>query len=172
MNDRLCSGFFLVVLASLNLSCGGKVEGLAAASGKVMSQGQPAAGAVLTFHRQSGGGPPPASVAQIRPSTNAREDGSFTVESQPVGTGIAMGDYRITVEWPEDPNTLEQGGNDLKSKSSSVKGKTIVVNRRGKYGNVLKDRLKGRFADASTTPYKAEIKAGSNDLGTLEIQDK
>jgi hypothetical protein len=171
MNDRLCSGFSLVLLACLNLSCARKVEGLASATGKVTSQGQPAAGAVLTFHRQPGGSPPPASVAQISPSANTREDGSFTVESNPVGTGIAPGDYRITVEWPEDANTLEQGGNDMKSKSFSVKGKTIIVNRRGKYGNVLKDRLKGRLADSSKTPFKAEIKAGSNDLGTLEIKD-
>jgi hypothetical protein len=162
----------LTLLACSSLACsGGRGEGLAEAVGKVTSGGQPAPGAVLTFHRQPGGAPPPASVATISPSATVQEDGSFRVESQPVGYGIAPGNYKICIEWPESADSVKPD-NDVKTKSTTRQGKIVVVNRRGKYGNVREDRLKGRLSDVSTTPFAAEIKAGANDLGLYEIETK
>ncbi len=47
----------VIVVPALALtlaSCGGTAEGLASVSGKVVCDGQPAAGAILYFHRQPG----------------------------------------------------------------------------------------------------------------------
>jgi hypothetical protein len=172
MKSNTYHGVALVFLACSSLACGGgRGEGLAEAVGKVTSGGQPAPGAVLTFHRQPGGAPPPANVATISPSATVQEDGTFRVESQPVGYGIAPGSYKICIEWPEAADTVKPD-NDVKRTSITRQGKIVVVNRRGKYGNVREDRLKGRLADASKTPISAEIKSGANDLGAFEIEAK
>jgi hypothetical protein len=162
----------LGLAACVSLSCsGGRGEGLVEATGKVTIGGQPAPGAVLTFHRQPGSTPPPASVATVVPTATVHEDGSFRVESHPLGFGIAPGNYKVCIEWPAsaDVASLDQ---DSKTSSTTRQGKTVVVNRRGKFGNVHEDRLKGRLADASKTPFGAEIKAGANDLGAFEIETK
>ena len=92
----------VAVLAWSCVSCTGTAEGLSSVSGKVLCNGQPAAGAVLLFHRESGGEAVPANVASVIPSAIASDDGSFTVESQPMGYGAAPGKYKVLVQWPED----------------------------------------------------------------------
>ena len=171
MKSNRFTGWSVALLACTCLSCGGSAEGLADATGKVTSGGQPAPGAVLTFHRQPGSTPPPASVATVIPSATVQEDGSFRVESFPLGRGIAPGSYKVCIEWPEAADSTKID-NDSKTKSTTRQGKTVVVNRRGRYGNFREDRLKGRLADAGKTPFGAEVKAGTNDLGAYEIETK
>ena len=51
------SRILVIVAAALALmltSCGGTAEGLEPVTGKVVCDGQPAAGAILFFHRQPG----------------------------------------------------------------------------------------------------------------------
>jgi hypothetical protein len=160
-----------VVLGFSCLSCNGTAPGLATATGKVISGGKPAAGAVLAFHRQPGGSPPPANAAGIIPSARVQEDGTFAVESYPLGSGIAPGTYKVLIQWGEE-SQAGPAGDGVTSKSISSRGKNVTVTRRNKFGNVQEDRLKGRYADVEKTPFKAEIKEGTNDLGTYEIEMK
>jgi hypothetical protein len=139
-------------------------------SGKVLCDGQPAAGAILYLHRQAGGEAPPANVTAIIPSAVVREDGTFTMESAPVGYGAAPGKYIILAQWPEDLDPSPAQTNQ-KTKTGSVQGKKVTVVKRNNVDLVPIDRLKGRYMDRSKALLQpVEVKAGSNDLGTIELK--
>jgi hypothetical protein len=131
-------------------------------TGKVVCDGQPAAGAVLSFHRQAGGPAPPPSAAGIIPSATARADGSFTVESGPLGRGAAPGTYNVLVQWPEPDGAAPAAGG--KTTTARVGGKSVAVTRRDKLDPLPADRLKGRYSDSANPKLKAEIKPGPNEL--------
>ncbi len=151
------------------VSCNGTGEGLSDVTGKVMCNGQPAAGAVLVFHRQAGAEAPPASASAMIPSATVQEDGSFRVESHPLGYGAAPGKYAVLVRWPDDP-TAASGSEP--SKTTKIKGKTVVLAKSDKGIGEGRDRLNGRYMDSRKPLLQAEVKAGSNDLGTLELEMK
>ncbi len=99
----------VAALGWLCVSCGGTAPGLSSVSGKVLCNGQPAAGATLYFHRRAGEPAPPAGAEKIIPSATVGEDGGFTVESQPLGSGAAPGKYNILVQWPEEHDPAQRG---------------------------------------------------------------
>jgi hypothetical protein len=171
MIQRVLMATAVAALAYSCISCSGTAEGLSSVTGKVFCGGQPAAGAVLVFHRESGGDAAPAHAANTIPSAVAGEDGSFTVESQPLGYGAAPGKYKVLIQWPEDSNSA-QARSGSKTKSASVAGKKVDVTRRNKLDPVAPDRLKGRYMDSSKPQFHAEVKAGSTDLGTFELEMK
>ncbi len=170
MVHRIFAAATVAILGLLCVSCGGTAKGLSSASGKVLCNGGPAAGAVLVFHRLSGGEAPPAEAATIIPSATVSNDGSFTVESQPLGYGIAPGKYAILVEWSQESDPA--AGTSKKSKASAGRGKTVTVTKRSKFDSVPVDRLEGRYMDKSKPAFEREVKAGSNDLGTIELEMK
>jgi hypothetical protein len=102
MGHRIFAAAAAAMLGVLCISCGGTAPGLTSAGGKVVCDGEPAAGAVLVFHRLSGGEAPPAEAATIIPSAVVGSDGSYAVESQPLGSGIAPGKYAVLVEWSQE----------------------------------------------------------------------
>jgi hypothetical protein len=150
------------------VSCGGPGAGLSSVRGKVVCDGQPAAGAVLFFHRQPGGPNPPEAVAGIIPSAVVADDGSFNVESHPLGSGAAPGKYNVLVQWTEDQNPAEARAAST-SKTTSIKGKTVTLTKHDKLKPIATDRLKGRYSDPSKPLREVEVKPGQNDLGTLEL---
>ncbi len=169
MAHRIFAAAAVGVLGVLCASCGGTVQGLASAGGKVLCNGEPAAGAVLVFHRLSGGEAPPAEAATVIPSAVVGSDGSYTVESQPLGYGIAPGKYAVLVEWSQESDPA--AGTSKTSKTAAGRGKTVTVTKRAKFDPVPVDRLKGRYMDKSKPAFEREIKAGgSNDLGTIELE--
>jgi hypothetical protein len=155
-------------LAWACISCSGTAEGLTAVSGRVLCDGQPAAGALLYFHRQAGGEQAPANVSAIIPSAVVSEDGTFTVKSPPVGYGAAPGKYVILAQWPEDIDPTPAQTNP---KTVLAKGKKVTVAKRNTVDLVPVDRLKGHYMDKSKALLQpVEVKAGSNDLGTIELK--
>ena len=46
------------------------------------------------------------------------------------------------------------------------------MTKRNKLDPVAPDRLKGRYMDSSKPQFHAEVKAGSTDLGTFELELK
>jgi hypothetical protein len=156
------------IMALALASCSGTAEGLAPVTGKVVCDGQPAAGAILLFHRQSGEPAPPASAAGVIPSAIVRDDGSFTVESAALGSGAAPGKYNVLVQWPERGESAAAASGS-KTTNALVKGKAIVVAKHDKQDSLPADRLEGRYADAGKPQLTAEIKSGPTDLGTFEI---
>ena len=171
MISRMLMTLTAVALAASNLSCNGTGEGLSAVSGKVLCNGQPAAGAVLTFHRQAGGDAPSSDAAAVIPTATAREDGGFTVESHPLGYGAAPGKYAVLILWPEEPASPENSAAH-QSKTVTIKGKKVVMTKNDKHARDVVDRLKGRYMDKSKPVLQAEVKPGSNDLGTLDLEMK
>ena len=86
--------FSLIVLVGLALvlpSCSGTGEGLVPVSGKLVCDGQPAAGAILLFHRVSSAPAPAAKAAAgVIPSATVGSDGTFSVESAALGRGACL----------------------------------------------------------------------------------
>jgi hypothetical protein len=171
MIHRVLMATAVAALAWSCISCSGTAEGLSSVSGKVFCSGQPAAGAVLVFHRESGQDAAPANAASAIPSAVAGDDGSFTVESQPLGYGAAPGKYKVLIQWPEETNPA-QARSGSKTKTASVAGKKVEVTRRNKLDPAAPDRLKGRYMDSSKPQFHAEVKAGPTDLGTFELELK
>ena len=109
------------VLALTLASCSGTGEGLTSVTGKVVCDGQPAAGAILLFHRQAGEPAPPPSVAGIIPSATVGDDGSFIVETAALGRGAAPGKYNVLVQWPEsDDSVAAEAGGKTKRRESGA----------------------------------------------------
>jgi hypothetical protein len=100
MTHRVLMTAAVAALAWSCVSCTGTAEGLSSVSGKVLCNGQPAAGAVLFFHRETGGDAAPVNAANIIPTAVAGDDGRFTVDSQPLGYGAAPGKYKVLIQWP------------------------------------------------------------------------
>jgi hypothetical protein len=153
------------------VSCGGTAEGLSSVRGKVVCNGQPAAGAMLFFHRQPGQPAPARSAANIIPSALVAEDGGFTVESHPLGSGAAPGKYSILVQWSEERDPVEVRA-ARRSKARSTKGRTVTFTKSHKLDSLAPDRLKGRYSDLSRPLREVEVKPGPNDLGALELEMK
>jgi hypothetical protein len=140
----------------------GHPAGLYPVSGKVLYKGEPAAGAVVYFHRE---GPSPVPVSTI-PFGIAEEDGSFYLSSDGEGDGCPPGKYAILVEWKSKSETpVEQ------PKPSRVKGKSKAapVNSRSTRNSV--DRLKGRYFDISKPLIHADVLPQSNSLPPFELVD-
>jgi hypothetical protein len=171
MIHRVLMATAITALAWSCVSCSGTAEGLSSVTGKILCNGQPAAGAVLVFHRESGGEGVPADVASVVPSVVATDDGSFTVESQPMGYGAAPGKYKVLVQWPEGSDATKPR---LSSKTitASVAGKKVSVTKRNKLDPTTPDRLKGRYMNSSKPEFHAEVKPGRTDLGTYELELK
>ena len=103
------------------------------------------------------------------PSATVQEDGSFRVESHPLGYGAAPGKYAVLVKWPEDPTT-ESGSKPLKT--TKIKGKTVVLTKNDKGIGEGVDRLKGRYMNATKPLLEVEVKPGPNDFATFELEMK
>jgi hypothetical protein len=157
MRSRVAA--ILIAIPALVLaSCTGTAEGLASVTGKVVCDGQPAAGAILLFHRQSGEPAPPRALADVIPSATVREDGYFSVESGTLRRGAVPGKYNVLIQWPEqhDPTAAASG---RKAKQTNVRGVGVTVAKHDKLDPVPADRLKGRYSDLSKPQLKAEVRA-------------
>jgi hypothetical protein len=169
MIHRVLMATAIAALAWSCVSCSGTAEGLSPVSGKILCNGQPAAGAVLVFHRESGGEDVPTNVASVIPSAIAGDDGSFTVESQPMGYGAVAGKYKVLVQWPEGSDATGARSSS-KTTIASVAGKKVSVTKRNKLDPIAPDRLKGRYMDSSKPRFHAEVKARPTDLGTFDLE--
>jgi hypothetical protein len=129
-------------------------------SGKVLYRGEPAAGAVVYFHREdaAGGGHRPI------PSGIVEDDGSFYLTSDGVGDGCPAGKYSVLVEWKGKPDPQAKPPEPGRGKV-----KLVRVNRRSTRNGV--DRLRGRYFDIARPLLHADVKEGSNQLPTFELTD-
>ncbi len=104
------------------------------------------------------------------PSAVVRDDGTFTVESPPLGYGAAPGKYALLAQWPESADPSPTQGSP-KAKNARIKGKQVTVTKRAAVDLVPVDRLKGRYMDKSKALLPpVEVKIQTNDLGTIELK--
>jgi hypothetical protein len=147
---------WLVVLVGVAAPGCGNPAGLFPVSGKVLYKGEPASGAVVHFHRQTG----QEATRQPIPYGIVEDDGRFDLISDGLGSGARPGSYSVLVEW------REKGDGLIPVKTS---GKASLVKRsRVRAGP---DRLKGRYFDIAKPLLRAEVKPESNRLPPFEIND-
>jgi hypothetical protein len=156
MIRKLVLGFAAAGLGMAAAGCGNPA-GLVPVSGKVLYHGEPAAGAVVYFHRNLKAG-----EAQLPiPSGVVEDDGSFSLNSDNLGYGALPGTYSVLVEWRD--------GSGDGTVAVKTKGKVKLVKRsRVRSGP---DRVKGRYFDISKPLLHAEVKPGSNQLPPFELTD-
>jgi hypothetical protein len=108
-------------------------------TGKILYRGQPAEGAQVTFVSTSDDGP-----KTPPPGATVRSDGAFRLSTYASYDGAPAGHYAVTVVYrsPEVKIDDENRGPDL---------------------------LRGRYADAKTTPLKVELKREKNQLKPIEL---
>ena len=80
MNRCLRAVLVITALACSSISCQGTVEGLSSVGGKVLCNGEPAAGAVLVFHRRDGASSLTSNTSQVIPTAVVQDDGTFAVQ--------------------------------------------------------------------------------------------
>jgi hypothetical protein len=137
---------WLVVLAALACASCSKDAGLNPVQGKILYKGQPLPGAVLTFHPKSAGG---KNITTQLPVGRSGEDGSFTLTTGDK-QGAPAGEYAVTVICPEEVKL--------------PKGKISTAPPESK------DRFQGAYANRDSTTLRAEIKAGPNQLESIQLK--
>jgi hypothetical protein len=133
--------FALFALALACAACGS--GGLYPVSGTVKYQGEPAAGATVTFLPKGQTDKSSAAVAQ----GVVGEDGTFKLAG-PAGEGLKPGEYVVLVEWKEG------GGRG--------KGRAPALN--------APDRLKKRYLDPNRPLLTATVEAKTNKLPVFDLQ--
>jgi hypothetical protein len=139
---RRCLSLAVAAAASVAAAGCGNANGLYPVSGKVLFKGEPAAGAVVYFHRNG------VTNALHEQTTQGvvQEDGTFTLAG-PAGTGAPPGEYVVLVEWKEG--------------AGKVRGRSP--------GLSAPDRFRGRYLDAKKPLLRAEVKTASNTLPPFEL---
>jgi hypothetical protein len=128
--------------------CGGSGSSLVKAKGKVLVDGTPASGAILLFHPESSNG---GNVA----SAIADESGMYSPLTG-VDEGIAEGEYRVTVVWP-DPK-FKGGSEGVKFGVGESKDPP--------------DLLKGKFVAKDKSKLTVSVSKSNAELKPLEISTK
>ncbi|HJZ59933.1 MAG TPA: hypothetical protein VKE74_33635 [Gemmataceae bacterium] len=134
----------VAVLALATASCSSS-GALNSVRGKVSVGGQPAAGAMLVFHREG------ATIKDMPPTATAESDGTFRV-STGGKPGAPAGKYTVTVVWPEAKKLTE---------------KEVMM---GANPNDGPDRLKGAYDSPQKSNIRVEIKSGDNTLEPFELK--
>jgi hypothetical protein len=154
--DKMKKMTWLVVASALVVGGCGNPAGLVPVSGKVVYRGEPAAGAVVYFHRQAEPGSPSAPV----PYGIVEDDGTFYLSTDGLGNGARPGTYTVLVEW------RDKGDGVTEVKTG---GKTKLVKRsRIRSGP---DRLNGRYLDISKPLLHTEVAANTGTLPPFELTD-
>jgi hypothetical protein len=126
-------------MSAVPVGCGRKQGGMNPTTGQVFVGGRPAANATVIFY--------PQGVKDVKayPAATVAPDGSFRVTTHKDGDGAPEGDYIVTIVWPEDKRPDAEKEDDRP------------------------DRLGGRFADPATSPLRASVKKGKNDLARFDL---
>ncbi len=141
-------GWFAVVAVVVGFAgCsdeGGSKVSVVPVKGSVTFEGEPAAGAFLTFHSKS---PAKPGESLARPTATAGSDGTFSLTTVTKDDGAPAGDYTVTVQWTKP---IKQGA-DL------VAGPNVIPS---KYGQ------------AATSPLQATVGESAVELEPFKITKK
>lgn len=141
--NRAMSLLMMIVLVGLTLalpSCRRTGHHVCPVTGTVLYQGKPAEWAQVTFVSLIAN-----DSKKPKPGGTVGPDGTFRLSTYASYDGAPPGNYAVLVVLP--------------SPSEKVDGE-----------NAGPDLLKGRYANPKTTPLRAEIKEGSNELPPFNVQ--
>jgi hypothetical protein len=110
------------------------------AKGKVFFKGKPAAGARVTFVSLTD-----KDAKKARPGAEVGPDGEFRLSTYASYDGAPPGRYAVLIVYPSPDQKIDEE-------------------------NAGPDLLQGRYADPKTTPLRAEIKEGTNDLAPFDVR--
>lgn len=133
--------FALAVLLAVLGGCSQK-ETLNSVQGKVLLQGEPLAGALVSFH--------PEDVTTDPPTGFSQADGTFKVMTGSV-EGAKAGTYVVTIMC-----------------QVPIKGKTEGMSFGGMEES--EDRLKGAYANRDSSQIRVTIKEGPNQLEPFDLK--
>jgi hypothetical protein len=136
----------LLSLASLIAGCGCGSSGppLYPVRGKVLLNGEPAAGTLVVFHPKS------EQEFKHRPSGRVADDGSYVISTFGEGDGAPPGAYTVTL--------------------STSASRTERVG--AKKGGLIENRLPKKYGDPKTSPLTATVTAGPTEIPPFEVQKK
>jgi hypothetical protein len=141
-----------IIVACVSLlmlpGCGGDGPSLVKAKGKLLVDGTPASGAILLFHPES------SSKGGVA-SAIADESGVYSPLTG-ADEGIAEGEYRVTVVWP-----------DPKSKAGAEGVKFGVAESKDP-----PDLLKGKYVARDRSKLSVVISRSNVELKPLELSSK
>lgn len=112
------------------------------ATGKVTVDGKPAGGAILMFYPKQ-----PITGLKTRPLATTDADGSFAVGTYLAGDGLPVGEYAMTVTWPN---------------RKIVEGEEILES----------DRLAGRFVDPAHPAQEVIVRDGTNEIPPIDLKGR
>jgi hypothetical protein len=116
-------------------------------NGRILVSGKPAARALVTFHPEKAA----EEKSSIRPTAEVDADGSFRLTSFKSGDGAPEGEYRVSIVWYlANPKPKAAEGDDAN----------------------VRNYLPDIYARAETTPLRATIIRGTNNLPTFELKSK
>ena len=144
--NRVAKVLSAALIAGLALglaSCrhrGGGDRPVVPAAGKVFFKGKPAEGARVTLVSLTENDP-----KKPRPGGEVGPDGAFRLSTYASYDGAPPGTYAVLIVYP--------------SPAQQIDGE-----------NAGPDLLQGRYADPKTTPLRAEIKEGTNNLEPFNVQ--
>ena len=146
-----CSPLACACVAALALGCGDSKVNLFPVSGQVLFQGKPAEKALIVLHDSR----PAAELRGIPiPRATTDKDGRFKLSSYSTDAfdGAPAGNYVVTIVFPDAAASSAQGEDvDPESVDESP------------------DILRGKYASPDTSPLKAEIKEGENNLPVFDV---
>ena len=143
------------VLALSLASCGrGNGPPLYPVHGKVMHEGQAAAGATVMFRREV------PSPTRPRRSRRANRRGGFPAGRPRPGRRAPAGNYAVLIQW-----RTRTEGTDA-PKPVPKKGRRYVVPAKP---DGVPDRLEGRYMNAEKSKFHVEVKPGENNLEPFDV---
>jgi hypothetical protein len=137
-------GCFVAFVAASGLSCSDSASSLNPVQGKVLLNGQPLAGALVTLHPKEG-----ADIRTIPSTGLSKADGTFTIMTGDKA-GAAAGSYIVTIICSE-----------------VVKSKEGIISTGPPE---TQDRLKGAYADRAKSSITVDVKKGPNQLEPFELK--
>ena len=129
--------------------------------GKVIFNGQAAAGATVVFQREDAP-PPPPNAAPLIPIGLADEDGNFSLTIDDVGHGAPAGKYKVLIQWL----AKAEGKSELEAKPKKG-GRRVVADK----PEMPPDRLKGRYMKVDSPRFHVEIKPEPNNLEPFDVSN-
>lgn len=141
---RSCFLWLAVALVALHAACQKQPERLPVAPvrGKVLYQGQPAAGAMVGFF-------PLDAPFALKPQAKVAADGTFQLSTYELGDGAPADKYGVTITWP-GPNPRSNGEGD-----EEIQGP---------------DRLRGRYANPQTSKWTIEVGTQPMELEPFNVE--
>ena len=138
MRYQYCIVVCLAAVTTVLPGCGSGHIPVEPTSGKLTINGSPAVGAIVGLHPVSGD----FDERGTRPAGQVKQDGTFEFSTYGTGDGVPVGEYIVTINWPQNPAGPDPG----------------------------EDRLQGKYLQPAKSPLRITVKEGGNTLDPIALE--